>query len=108
MTTEEETGQDGRGGRILEWEGPSPVLPIPTINYASFFLNNISQYGDDIALVSSSSSSGFVVIFTEIYIFHTVVNYSRVIKFTQLLRCSQICNSLIQFTVVIEYAFLSF
>lgn len=41
--------------RILTWEGTVPVPPIPNTNYASFFLNVISQYGEQKALVDAET-----------------------------------------------------
>lgn len=48
----EATNKDGKEGRILEWKGQLPP-PIPHTNYAAYFLNILTQYADQVALVSN-------------------------------------------------------
>ncbi|XP_068243128.1 probable 4-coumarate--CoA ligase 1 [Palaemon carinicauda] len=46
---------EGKGPRILKWEGSVPVPPIPNTNFASFFLNVVAQYGEAAALVDAAT-----------------------------------------------------
>lgn len=46
---------EARGPRILKWEGPVPVPPIPNTNFASFFLNVVAQHGEAVALVDAAT-----------------------------------------------------
>lgn len=45
--------------RILRWDGPVPLPPIPDTNYASFVLNIMLQHGEKLAQVSSFSLPSF-------------------------------------------------
>lgn len=37
---------------VLQWEDPEPLPPIPDTNFAAFMLEEMSVYGDAVALVS--------------------------------------------------------
>lgn len=51
-----EDGGDSKKGepRILTWDGPRPLPPIPDTNYAVFLLELMAAYGDTVAVVSHS------------------------------------------------------
>ncbi|KAG7171548.1 Luciferin 4-monooxygenase-like [Homarus americanus] len=39
------------GPRVLEWEGPGPLPPIPDTNFAAYMLEMMEEHGDSVAVV---------------------------------------------------------
>lgn len=49
--------QEGRKEpRVLQWQGPQPLPPIPNINYAIFILKQCVVHKDAVAVVSRVDS----------------------------------------------------
>lgn len=51
----DEVGDAGRKPRILEWEGSTPLPPIPDTNYAAHVLKIIAKYGDAVGMVNAET-----------------------------------------------------
>ncbi|XP_042217376.1 4-coumarate--CoA ligase 1-like [Homarus americanus] len=43
------------GPRVLEWEGPGPLPPIPDTNFAAYMLEMMEEHGDSVAVVDAET-----------------------------------------------------
>ncbi|XP_071532753.1 uncharacterized protein [Panulirus ornatus] len=56
MESRDRKDQGGKSEpKILQWDGPTPLPPIPEVNFATFMLKHMESYGDKVAVVSAET-----------------------------------------------------